>query len=172
MSDGNLDLAAEHRALAQAMDLETFSPAQPDLFQNDVMWAYFERLRKEDPVHFTPESDHGPYWSITKYNDIMTVDTNHEVFSSEGGITIFDQIGGEGPGGIPRRIDRRRLFGADRSDPDRTRQACSQGSGQEKRHAGRAGGDHENLLRASSGDGFGGRLPAAPARPQFTIRAP
>ena len=97
MSDGNLDLAAEHRALAQAMDLETFSPAQPDLFQNDVMWPYFERLRKEDPVHFTPESDHGPYWSITKYNDIMAVDTNHEVFSSEGGITIFDQINGEGP---------------------------------------------------------------------------
>ena len=97
MSDGNLDLAAEHRALAQAMDLGTFSPAQPDLFQNDVMWPYFERLRKESPVHFTPESDHGPYWSITKYNDIMTVDTNHEVFSSEGGITIFDQINGEGP---------------------------------------------------------------------------
>ena len=97
MSDGNLDLAAEHRALAQAVDLATFSPAQPDLFQNDVMWPYFERLRKESPVHFTPESQHGPYWSVTKYNDIMAVDTNHQVFSSEGGIGIFDQDGGEGP---------------------------------------------------------------------------
>jgi len=97
MSDGNLDLAAEHRALAQAVDLMTFSPAQPDLFQNDVMWPYFERLRKESPVHFTPDSDHGPYWSVTRYNDIMAVDTNHQVFSSEGGITIFEQIGGEGP---------------------------------------------------------------------------
>ncbi len=97
MSDGNLDLAAEHRALAQAADLSTFSPAQPDLFRNDVMWPYFERLRKESPVHFTPDSDHGPYWSVTKYNDIMAVDTNHQVFSSEGGITIFEQVGGEGP---------------------------------------------------------------------------
>jgi len=97
MSDGNLDLAADHRARAQAIDLATFSPAQPDLFQNDVMWPYFERLRKESPVHFTPDSDHGPYWSVTKYNDIMAVDTNHQVFSSEGGITIFEQIGGEGP---------------------------------------------------------------------------
>ncbi|MFM1961147.1 MAG: hypothetical protein RL588_2664, partial [Pseudomonadota bacterium] len=97
MSDGNLDLAADHRARAQEIDLATFSPAQPDLFQNDVMWPYFERLRKESPVHFTPESDHGPYWSVTKYNDIMAVDTNHQVFSSEGGITIFEQIGGEGP---------------------------------------------------------------------------
>ena len=97
MSDGNLDLAADHRARAQQIDLATFSPAQPDLFQNDVMWPYFERLRKESPVHFTPDSDHGPYWSVTKYNDIMAVDTNHQVFSSEGGITIFEQIGGEGP---------------------------------------------------------------------------
>jgi len=61
------------------------------------MWPYFERLRKESPVHFTPDSDHGPYWSVTRYNDIMAVDTNHQVFSSEGGITIFEQIGGEGP---------------------------------------------------------------------------
>ena len=97
MSDGNLDLAADHRARAQAIDLATFSPAQPDLFQNDVMWPYFERLRRDSPVHFTPDSDHGPYWSVTKYNDIMAVDTNHQVFSSEGGITIFEQIGGEGP---------------------------------------------------------------------------
>ncbi|MFM8819852.1 MAG: cytochrome P450 [Phenylobacterium sp.] len=97
MSDGNLDLAAEHRALAREVDLSTFSPAQPDLFRNDVMWPYFERLRKESSVHFTPDSDHGPYWSVTKYNDIMAVDTNHQVFSSEGGITIFEQIGGEGP---------------------------------------------------------------------------
>jgi cytochrome P450 len=32
----------------------------------------------------------GPYWSITKYNDIMDVDTNHKVFSSEPAITLFD----------------------------------------------------------------------------------
>ncbi|WP_293535998.1 cytochrome P450 [Phenylobacterium sp.] len=83
--------------MAQAVDLSTFSPAQPDLFRNDVMWPYFERLRKESPVHFTPDSDYGPYWSVTKYNDIMAVDTNHQVFSSEGGITIFEQVGGEGP---------------------------------------------------------------------------
>ena len=63
------------------------------------------------------------------------------------------QIGGQRPGWIPRRIDGWRLFGADRSDPGRTRQAGGQGLGQEAREAGRAGGDHENLLRASSGAG-------------------
>jgi cytochrome P450 len=80
--------------------LETINPAQPALFQADAHWPIFERLRREDPVHFTAESDYGPYWSIVKYNDIMAVDTNHQVFSSSsefGGITILDRIGNEAP---------------------------------------------------------------------------
>jgi len=97
MSDGNVDLAKDHRALAYSMPLDQINPAQPKLFQDDVMWPYFERLRKEDPVHYNAEHEFGPYWSITKYNDIMTVDTNHQVFSSEGGITIANQNAGEGP---------------------------------------------------------------------------
>ena len=97
MSDGNVDLAKDHRALAYSMPLDQINPAQPQLFKDDVMWPYFERLRKEDPVHYTEEHEFGPYWSITKYNDIMAVDTNHQVFSSEGGITIANQTGGEGP---------------------------------------------------------------------------
>jgi cytochrome P450 len=61
------------------------------LFEQNRAGKYFERLRKESPVHFTPESVHGPFWSITKYQDIMYVDTHHDIFSSEGGITIDDQ---------------------------------------------------------------------------------
>jgi cytochrome P450 len=79
------------RTAAYAEPLEALDPAQPALFQADTMWPTFERLRREDPVHHTAESEFGPYWSITKYNDIMAVDTNHQVFSSDytrGGITI------------------------------------------------------------------------------------
>jgi cytochrome P450 len=79
------------RDAAYALPIEQINPAQGILFQSDTMWPYFERLRKEDPVHYTAESEFGPYWSITKYNDIMAVDTNHQVFSSDftyGGITI------------------------------------------------------------------------------------
>ncbi len=97
MSDGNIDLAKDYRAQAYATPLDKIDPAQPALFQNNQMWWNFERLRKEDPVHLTQESEHGPYWSITKYNDIMAVDTNHGVFSSEGGITIATQGGDNGP---------------------------------------------------------------------------
>lgn len=71
-----------------SLPLDTLNVAQPALFQQDAHWAYFERLRKEDPVHFCAESMFGPYWSVTKFNDIMYVDTHHEVFSSEGGITV------------------------------------------------------------------------------------
>src|ERR1700712_3980593 len=79
------------RDAAYALPLEQINPGQGILFQTDTMWPYFERLRKEDPVHYTAESEFGPYWSITKYNDIMAVDTNHQVFSSAfsyGGIPI------------------------------------------------------------------------------------
>jgi cytochrome P450 len=88
MSDGSIDIKAEARAQAYATPLEALDPAQPELFTQDVMWATFERLRREDPVHFTPDSQHGPYWSVTKYNDIMAVDTNHEAFSSADGIVL------------------------------------------------------------------------------------
>ena len=71
-----------------AIPLETLDPAKVEIFQQDKLWGYFERLRAEDPVHFLEDSDYGPYWSITKFDDIMFVDKNHELFSSEGGITI------------------------------------------------------------------------------------
>jgi cytochrome P450 len=88
VSDGSIDLKHESRAKAYATPLEVLDPAQPELFRNDAMWPYFDRLRAEAPVHYTPESAYGPYWSVTRYNDIMAVDTNHQVFSSVGGITL------------------------------------------------------------------------------------
>ena len=93
----NAERLAAARAEAYALPLAELNPARPEQFQNDTMWPYFERLRAEDPVHYTAESNYGPYWSITKYNDIMAVDTNHAVFSSEGGITIASQDGEQGP---------------------------------------------------------------------------
>ena len=88
--------AAARRAIYE-QPLASLNPAQPALFRDDTIWPLFERLRKEDPVHYTAESDYGPYWSITKYHDIVAVDTNHQVFSSEPAITIFDQNQGQGP---------------------------------------------------------------------------
>lgn len=52
---------------------------------------FFERLRREAPVHFSKDSAFGPYWSVTNYSLIKEVDENHDVFSSEPGIVISDQ---------------------------------------------------------------------------------
>ena len=78
------------------MPLDQINPADPELFRTNAFWPYFERLRKEDPIHYfagtgAEDDEIGPYWSITKYNDIMAIDTNHEVFSSEGSIVLRDQ---------------------------------------------------------------------------------
>ncbi len=100
MADGSVLVSKEARDAAYSIPLADLNPAQPSLFQQDAIWPVFERLRKEDPIHYTAVSDYGPYWSITKFNDIMAVDTNHQVFSSEsslGGITIAGQGGMEDP---------------------------------------------------------------------------
>jgi cytochrome P450 len=75
-----------------ATPLEQLNPAKVDRFYDDTIWPVFERLRREDPVHFTPDSEYGPYWSVTKWNDIMAVDTDHEAFSSADGITLVNQV--------------------------------------------------------------------------------
>ena len=94
MNDVAIDPMAEARERAYSTPLLELNVAQPELFQTDTHFPYFERLRREDPVHYCAESEFGPYWSITKYKDIMAVDINHAVFSSLstlGGITIRDQ---------------------------------------------------------------------------------
>lgn len=76
-----------------AIPLAEIDVARPSLFQKDTVGLFFARLRREDPVHYCSESRFGPYWSVTKFNDIMAVDTNHKVFSSEaklGGIAVDD----------------------------------------------------------------------------------
>jgi cytochrome P450 len=85
--------SAEDRAWS--LPLDQIDVSDLALWSTDSHWPYFERLRREAPVHYCRESQFGPYWSITKYNDIMAIDTNHQVFSSDislGGITIDDAI--------------------------------------------------------------------------------
>ncbi|MEQ8282418.1 MAG: cytochrome P450 [Parvibaculum sp.] len=80
---------------ADSLPLDRIDVSRAELFERNVEGNYFARLRREDPVHYCAESAYGPYWSITKYKDIMAVDTNHQAFSSEaglGGIIIEDGI--------------------------------------------------------------------------------
>src|SRR5919201_4880583 len=85
--------SGDARERAYSTPLADFHVGDPALYATDSFWPYFDRLRKEDPVHYCRDSMFGPYWSVTKYNDIMEIETNHAVFSSAsalGGITIRD----------------------------------------------------------------------------------
>ncbi|MCB1412106.1 MAG: cytochrome P450 [Xanthobacteraceae bacterium] len=85
------------REAAYAMPIEDFHPGAPRLFRDDTLWPYFERLRNECPVHYCTKAPIEPYWSVTRYNDIMHVDTSHGLFSSDvrnGGISIRDVVEG------------------------------------------------------------------------------
>jgi cytochrome P450 len=75
----------------RAAEIDDLAPGRPELFAAGQELELFRRLRREDPVHYTPDSAFGPYWSVTRYEDIMAVDTGHDVFSSEPAITIADQ---------------------------------------------------------------------------------
>jgi cytochrome P450 len=90
MDDAGESIRQAARTRAYSMPIEEIQPADPVMFRDDTLWPYFERLRAEDPVHYAVDEEAGPYWSVTKFKDIMEVDSNHQVFSSERSITIFD----------------------------------------------------------------------------------
>ncbi len=75
--------------------LDDVDISQAHYWTTDTHWTYFQRLRDEDPVHYTDDAHarFGAYWSVTRWADIMAVDTNHQVFSSDahlGGIALRD----------------------------------------------------------------------------------
>ena len=78
----------------------------PERFRQQTHWPLFARLRHDDPVHFCPESAYGPYWSVTRYEDILAVEVNHRQFSSDGNVIIGD---------VPADFDATRAFAT--SDP-------------------------------------------------------
>ena len=74
--------------------LRIWIPAHPELFRANAVLPWFERLRAESPVHHCRNSQFGPYWSITRYDDVKYADTHHDLFSSDiknGGIRLGGQ---------------------------------------------------------------------------------
>lgn len=90
--NGEVQSAARERAFS--MPIDQIDPSNPELFADDTVGHYFARLRRDDPVHWVESPIFGGYWSITRYQDIMGVDTNHAVFSSDrnlGGIALINR---------------------------------------------------------------------------------
>ena len=88
------------QAMAQALQrrLTSIDVSDPHLYQDDTWRPLFEQLRRDDPVHYCEASPFGPYWSVTRYDDIFAVELDHENYSSSselGGIQVADQPKGQ-----------------------------------------------------------------------------
>ena len=83
----------------QSLDsMRSIHVADPQLFLNGDILDVLATLRARDPVHYCDDSPYGPYWSVTRYSDIMQVDKDYETFSSDahlGGVMIDDDIVGD-----------------------------------------------------------------------------
>lgn len=74
-----------------ALHIDELNVANPELFKTDRTAPYFTRLRDEAPVHYCSDSQYGPYWSITRFADILQIDADTKNFSADaltGGVTI------------------------------------------------------------------------------------
>ncbi len=75
------------------LDMDKVNLLHPELWRRAEYFQYFKWLRDNSPVHYTENSPEGPFWSITRYEDIVVVDKDHQRFSSDakyGGITAVD----------------------------------------------------------------------------------
>ena len=79
--------------------LDDLDPSIVTLWPKEEYWPVFERMRDEAPLHWCKqawESEYRPddaapiggYWSVTRYEDIMAIDTDHKRFSSEPAIVL------------------------------------------------------------------------------------
>jgi cytochrome P450 len=73
-----------------SVPLDRIDVSDSELFETDTHWGYFERLRREDPVHYCARSHFGPYWSVTRYHDVAEVEKNPEIYSSARSIVVGD----------------------------------------------------------------------------------
>lgn len=73
-----------------SIPIEDIDVSDPRIYQLDTWRAHFSRLREEAPVHYRANSPFGPFWSVTRFDDIVAVDSNYADFSSEPTIVIGD----------------------------------------------------------------------------------
>ena len=86
---------AEAQERIMSMPLASLDPSDPALYASNTARFVFDRLRDESPIHQTEGGVAGRFWSVTRFEDIVKVDTNHGVFSSDwklGGFNIVDRL--------------------------------------------------------------------------------
>ena len=66
----------------------------PDTFFESVPYETFKQLRKEDPVHWNPQTEGTGFWVLTRYDDVVATSLDHKSFASGHGVFIDEAQGG------------------------------------------------------------------------------
>lgn len=74
-----------------SIPLADIDVSQAELYERDLQDGFFRRLRKEAPIHYCRDSQFGPYWSVTRFDDIVEVEKDFQSFSSFPNILLSDQ---------------------------------------------------------------------------------
>lgn len=80
--------------MSEIRSQDPYDVSDPALYETQTHSPLFEHLRAQDPVHFCKCPERGDHWSITRYDDIVEVEKNTDVFSNKydlGGIRLQDQ---------------------------------------------------------------------------------
>ena len=83
------------RADAARIPLDKIDVGNRELFATDTVLPYFERLRRDAPIHYCTDSEDGAYWSITRFEDIKKIELDWQHFSSEPSIVLFEAQEGD-----------------------------------------------------------------------------
>jgi len=78
----SLDGRAPIMRCSPTMALDDIDLTDAAVWERAVPYEWFDRLRREDPLHWHPESDGTGFWAITKYEDLRFVSKRPDLFSS------------------------------------------------------------------------------------------
>ena len=97
------------------MQLSEIDLCDPQNYVEQFPYELFDRLRREDPVHWTEDPRQGVgFWAITKYDDVVHVSRHADIFSSGEKSALYM----ENP---PNVLDELRLMMLNMDPPGHTR---------------------------------------------------
>ncbi len=63
------------------MQLDELPLGDPDVYSEGFPYEWYDRIRREDPVHWTEDPIDGvPFWAVTKHADILKISRQNAVF--------------------------------------------------------------------------------------------
>ncbi|GAA0738870.1 cytochrome P450 [Sphingomonas japonica] len=76
---------------AKTGTVDPLDVSRAELYRDDTWHAPFAEIRAKGGIHYTADSDYGPYWSVASYKPLVEVESLPDLYSSEAaGITIAD----------------------------------------------------------------------------------